>query len=73
DKVYTEGGIGNSTSKNIQTTLVPSAGAAIVEFKVDAPGTYALVDHSIYRVAKGAIGHLVVEGDKNPQVIRQGK
>jgi len=73
DKVYTEGGIGNSTSKNIQTTLVPSAGATIVEFKVDAPGTYALVDHSIYRVAKGAIGHLVVEGDKNPQVIRQGK
>ena len=73
DKVYTAGGIGGPASKNIQTTLVPSAGATIVEFKVDVPGTYALVDHSIYRVAKGAIGHLVVEGDSNPKVIRQGK
>jgi nitrite reductase (NO-forming) len=59
DKVYPEGGIGNSTNKNIQTTLVPSAGATIVEFKVDAPRAYALVDHNIYSVAKGAIGYLV--------------
>jgi len=73
DKVYNDGGIGGAIGKNIQTTLVPSAGATIVEFKVEAPGAYALVDHSIYRVAKGAIGHLVVEGDKNPAVIRQGK
>ncbi len=73
DKVYTEGGFGGAIGKNIQTTLVPSAGATVVEFKVDAPGTYALVDHSIYRVAKGAIGHLVVEGAENPEVIRQGK
>ena len=73
DKVYTEGGFGGAVGKNIQTTLVPSAGATAVEFKVDAPGTYALVDHSIYRVAKGAIGHLVVEGAENPKVIRQGK
>ena len=52
---------------------MPSAGATIVEFKVEAPGAYALVDHSIYRVAKGAVGDLVVEGDKNPAIIRQGK
>lgn len=73
DKVYVEGGIGGLVNKNIQTTLVPSAGAVIVEFKVDWPGSYVLVDHSIFRVAKGAIGHLVVEGDKNPKVIIQGK
>ena len=73
DKVYNEGGIGGSVGKGIQTTLVPSAGATIVEFKVDVPGAYALVDHSIYRVAKGAIGHLVVEGKEDPKVIRQGK
>ena len=73
DSVYPGGGIGGPISKNIQTTLVPSAGAAIVEFKVDYPGSYVLVDHSIYRVAKGAIGHLMVEGKKNPKVIRQGK
>jgi nitrite reductase (NO-forming) len=73
DKVYVEGGIGGLVNKNIQTTLVPSAGAVIVEFKVDWPGSYVLVDHSIFRVAKGAIGHLVVEGDKNSKVITQGK
>ena len=73
DQVYNEGGIGGAKGKNIQTTLVPSAGTTIVEFKVDAPGTYTLVDHSIYRVAKGAIGHLVVDGNSNPNVIRQGK
>ena len=73
DKVYNEGGFGGAVGKGIQTTLVPSAGATIVEFKVDVPGAYALVDHSIYRVAKGAIGHLVVEGDPNPKIIRQGK
>lgn len=73
DKVYNDGGIGGAVGKGIQTTLVPSAGATIVEFKVDVPGAYALVDHSIYRVAKGAIGHLVVEGPEDPKVIRQGK
>jgi len=61
DKVYNEGGLGGAIGKNIQTTLIPSAGATIVEFYVDTPGTYTLVDHSIYRVAKGAIGHLIVE------------
>jgi nitrite reductase (NO-forming) len=73
DSVYMEGGIGGPINKNIQTTLVPAAGATIVEFKVDYPGTYLLVDHSIFRVAKGAIGQLVAEGKKNPDVIREGK
>lgn len=73
DKVYIEGAIGGAVNKNVQTTLVPSAGAAIVEFKVDVPGTYVLVDHSIFRVAKGAIGHLVVKGKDDPQIFTAGK
>ncbi|MGP0565315.1 MULTISPECIES: copper-containing nitrite reductase [unclassified Nitrospina] len=73
DKVYMEGAIGGLVNTNVQTTMIPSAGATIVEFKVDAPGTYALVDHSIFRVAKGAIGHLEVEGEENPSVFRAGK
>ncbi|NIQ00966.1 MAG: nitrite reductase, copper-containing [Nitrospinaceae bacterium] len=72
DKVYVEGGTG-LVNTGIQTTLVPSAGATIVEFKVDVPGTYTLVDHSIYRVAKGAIGQLVVEGPEKPGVYRSGE
>jgi nitrite reductase (NO-forming) len=53
---------------NVQTTLIPSAGAAIVEFKVDVPGAYLLVDHSIFRVAKGAVGILSVSGKDNPAI-----
>ena len=73
DKVYVEGGIGGAVNTGIQTTLVPSAGSTIVEFKVDVPGAYVLVDHSIYRVAKGAIGQLVVEGAESSGVYRSGK
>ncbi len=73
DKVYVGGGIGGTVNTGIQTTLVPSAGATIVEFKVEVPGAYTLVDHSIFRVAKGAIGQLVVEGPENPGVYRSGK
>jgi nitrite reductase (NO-forming) len=71
--VYQEGGFGGPVHTGIQTTLVPSAGATVVEFKVDVPGAYTLVDHSIFRVAKGAIGQLVVEGPENPGVFRKGK
>ncbi len=73
DNVYHEGAINGLMNHNVQTTLVPSAGATIVEFKVDNPGTYVLVDHSIFRVAKGSIGHLVVEGKKDSSIFREGK
>ena len=65
DKVYVEGSIGGTINENVQTTLIPSAGSVIVEFKVDVPGAYLLVDHSIFRVAKGAVGILSVEGKDN--------
>jgi len=65
DKVYVEGAIGGTINENVQTTLIPSAGTVIVEFKVDVPGAYLLVDHSIFRVAKGAVGILSVEGKDN--------
>jgi nitrite reductase (NO-forming) len=73
DKVYSEGALGGVVNRNVQTTLVPSAGATIVEFRLDAHGTYTLVGHSIFRVAKGAIGQLAAEGTQNPAVFRVGK
>lgn len=67
DKVYVEGG--NMINKNVQTTLIPAGGSAIVEFKVEVPSTLILVDHSIFRTFnKGALGMLKVLGDKNPTV-----
>jgi len=47
----------------VQTTLIPSGGAAIVEFTARVPGNYTLVDHSIFRAFnKGALGTLKVTG-----------
>ena len=67
DNVHVEGG--DLINKNIQTTLVPAGGAAIVDFKVDVPGSYTLVDHSIFRAFnKGALGQLVVEGPEDKEI-----
>lgn len=67
DKVFTEGG--TRFQENVQTTLIPSGGAAIVEFKVEVPGTYLLVDHSIFRTFnKGALAMLKVEGDEHKDI-----
>ena len=72
DKVYPEAGMGRP-NVNVQTTLVPSGGATIVDFKVDVPGTYILVDHSLTRAFnKGALGMLKVTGPEN-RVIYSGK
>ena len=64
DTVYTEGAVGGGTpARNVQTTLVPSGGAAIVEMQVQVPGRFLLVDHSIVRaMEKGALGVLEVAG-----------
>ncbi len=67
DKVHVEGG--DLINENVQTTLIPAGGAAIVEFKVDVPGTFILVDHSIFRAFnKGALGMLKVEGEKDKKI-----
>lgn len=72
DKVYMEGG--TKINENVQTTLIPAGGAAMVEFKLDEPGEYILVDHSIFRAFnKGAIGKLKVTGEKNPKVFNKVK
>ncbi|MCP1659508.1 copper-containing nitrite reductase [Neisseria perflava] len=68
DKVYVEGG--KLINENVQSTLIPAGGAAMVEFKVDVPGSYTLVDHSIFRAFnKGALGQLKVEGEDNPEIM----
>jgi nitrite reductase (NO-forming) len=62
DKVQYEGG--TRFQENVQTTLIPAGGAAIVEFHTEVPGSYILVDHSIFRAFnKGALALLEVKGD----------
>jgi nitrite reductase (NO-forming) len=71
DRVYTEGG--TRYQENVQTTLIPAGGSAIVEFKVEVPGTFIIVDHSIFRAFnKGALAMLKVEGPE-VKVVYSGK
>ncbi len=71
DTVWMESG--TVKNHNVQTTLIPAGGSTTVEFKVDVPGTFILVDHSIFRAFnKGAIGLLTVEGDAD-KVVYSGK
>ncbi|MEK9196590.1 MAG: nitrite reductase, copper-containing, partial [Patescibacteria group bacterium] len=72
DTVYPEAamGPGSSIFKNVQTTAVLPGGAAIVEFKVDVPGKYILVDHALARMNKGAWAILDVEGTPSPDIFK---
>ncbi|OFZ28972.1 MAG: nitrite reductase, copper-containing [Bdellovibrionales bacterium RIFCSPHIGHO2_01_FULL_40_29] len=72
DKVYVEGGT-KLINENVQTTLVPAGGSAIVEYKTETSGNLVLVDHSIFRAFnKGALGLMKVEGPED-KVIYSGK
>ncbi len=71
DTVYPEGA--SEPLHNVQTTLVPPGGATIVEFKVQVPGTYILVDHAIARIERGAVGTIVVEGPEAPDIFQKVK
>ena len=70
DIVYPEGAMGEGSSlfKNLQPTIVPAGGAAIVEFTVDVTGRLVLVDHALARLNKGAWATMNVTGEPNPDV-----
>lgn len=68
DRVFTEGSIISTPLLNVQTTLVPAGGAVMVEFKAEVPATLTLVDHSLFRILRGAVGLITVQGPSNPNV-----
>jgi nitrite reductase (NO-forming) len=71
DRVYAEGG--SRYQENVQTTMVPAGGSAIVEFGVEVPGAYAIVDHSLFRAFnQGAVGTLKVSGPEDKVVFSSG-
>lgn len=68
DRVYAEGNT-SVVTKNVQTTLVPAGGSAVVEFKPMVPMTGILVDHSLTRAFnKGALGMLKVTGAEDKEI-----
>ncbi|MGA3296086.1 MAG: copper-containing nitrite reductase [Candidatus Bathyarchaeia archaeon] len=60
DRVYTEASILSPPLLNVQTTLVPAGGSVMVEFKTEVPETLTLVDHSLFRILRGAVGLISV-------------
>jgi len=71
DEVRFEGGTNVQT--NVQTTLIPAGGAAIAKFRTRVPGSYVMVDHSIFRAFnKGALAIMKVDGNED-KAIYSGK
>lgn len=72
DRVWPEGNT-STVTENVATTMIPAGSAAIIDFKVNVPGTYILVDHSLTRAFnKGALGMLKVTGEEQ-KLIYSGK
>lgn len=69
DKVYSEGSV-KAIKTDVQTTLVAPGGATIVDFKVNYPGKFLLVDHALSRVGKGAAGALEVTGPADDSIYK---
>jgi nitrite reductase (NO-forming) len=70
DRVYNQASLTSPALTDVQTTLVPAGGATVVEFGLEVPGQYVLVDHALSRSQKGLAGHLIVEGPENPEIFQ---
>jgi copper-containing nitrite reductase len=68
ERVYREGDLVSPPARDLQTTLVPPGGAAVIDITTQVPGTYTLLDHAIFRTEKGATGLLKVVGPFRPDI-----
>ncbi|MDH5822251.1 copper-containing nitrite reductase [Luteimonas sp. RD2P54] len=68
DRVFDQASLTSPPLTDVQTTLVAPGGATMVEFKVDYPGKYILVDHALSRAEKGLAGFLHVNGEADPTI-----
>lgn len=72
DKVYAMGSVLSEPLRDVQTVGTPPGSAIIVDFKLEVPGDYVIVDHALSRVERGLSGVLRVEGAANPEVFSGG-
>lgn len=66
--VYRDGDVVSPPAHYIQTVTVAPGASSIVDLAMVVPGTYALVDHAIFRLDKGAVGYLNVSGNARTDV-----
>ena len=68
DRVYNQASLTSPPLTDVQTTLVPPGGATMVEFQLEVPGNFILVDHALARLQRGLAGFLVVDGPEDPEI-----
>jgi nitrite reductase (NO-forming) len=68
DRVYNQASLTSAPLTDVQTTIVPPGGATMVEFSLQVPGRYLLVDHALSRLQRGLAGYLIVEGPDAPDI-----
>ena len=72
DHVYEGASLGAMPITGVQTVSVPPGGATVVDFKIDRPGRYVLVDHALSRIERGLAGYLLVDGPSDDDLMRSG-
>jgi nitrite reductase (NO-forming) len=72
DRVYEGASLGSVPLTSVQTVSVPPGGATMVEFKIDRPGRYTLVDHALSRIERGLVGFLIVDGPLDDELMHAG-
>ena len=72
ERVYDQASLTSPPLTDVQTTTVAPGGATMVEFGVEVPGDYVLVDHALSRAERGLVGILQVSGAEAPSIFDPG-
>jgi nitrite reductase (NO-forming) len=70
DRAYPFAALSSPPLLDVQTVTVPPGGATMVEFKLEIPGRYILVDHALSRLERGLAGYLMVDGPEDASVFQ---
>jgi nitrite reductase (NO-forming) len=68
DRAWPFAALSSPPLEDVQTVTVPPGGATMVEFKLDVPGRYILVDHALSRLERGLAGFLMVDGPEDASI-----
>jgi len=69
---YLLGSLTSPFVTSVQTASVPPGGAAILEFKASVPGSFAMMDHAMARMAKGLMATFAISGPENAALMHPG-